>query len=111
VKSPIRVTVLLVCLSVVITSVWIIRCGHTQAQPKPSADDPSAILDEANRLSWLGNWYASAPLFEIAETRFQLAGDRKDESYARIGLIRSQAVNTRLDRTLATLTSELNSID
>jgi CHAT domain-containing protein/predicted negative regulator of RcsB-dependent stress response len=56
-----------------------------------SVSDPAALLEEAKRLSWLGNWYASAPLFERSERLFRLAGRRRDEIYARIGRIRAQA--------------------
>ncbi len=56
-----------------------------------SADDPTWLLDEAMRLSWLANWDAAAPLFERAERLFNIAGRRRDEMYARIGRIRSRA--------------------
>ena len=56
-----------------------------------SANDPTVLLGEAKRLSWLGNWDAAAPLFESAEGFFKLAGRRRDEIFARIGRLRARA--------------------
>jgi CHAT domain-containing protein len=69
--------------------------------------DPIALLAEANRLSWLGNWYAAGPLYQQAEKRFRAKGDNENEVHARIGRIRSQAVNAPLDRTLSLFSNEL----
>ncbi|MBZ5490297.1 MAG: CHAT domain-containing protein [Acidobacteriia bacterium] len=69
--------------------------------------DPIALLAEANRLSWLGNWYAAGPLYQQAEGRFHASGDTENEIYARIGRIRAQAVNVPLDRTLSLFSNEL----
>ena len=54
-------------------------------------EDPRALLAEANRLSWLFNWYRAGPLYARAETIFRESGDRRNELYAEIGRIRSQA--------------------
>ena len=59
-----------------------------------SANDPTLFLDEARRLSWLGNWDTAAPLFERAERLFKIAGRRRDEIYARIGRLRARAETT-----------------
>jgi CHAT domain-containing protein/predicted negative regulator of RcsB-dependent stress response len=56
-----------------------------------SVNDPTYLLDEAKRLSWLGNWDAAAPLFEHAESLFKIAGKRRDEIYARIGRLFARA--------------------
>jgi CHAT domain-containing protein len=69
--------------------------------------DPIALLAEANRLSWLGNWYAAGPLYQQAEGRFHASGDTENEIYARIGRIRAQAVSVPLDRTLSLFSNEL----
>ena len=56
-----------------------------------SASDPTRLLNEAKRLSWLENWHAAAPLFERAEGLFKIAGRKRDEIYARIGRLRARA--------------------
>jgi hypothetical protein len=72
-----------------------------------SANDPALILAEARRLSWLGNWYASAPLFERAEGLFKLAGMKREETYARIGRIRARAETMSQVRVSRLLAQEL----
>jgi CHAT domain-containing protein len=56
-----------------------------------SDDDPTVLFTEAKRLGMLENWYASAPLFERAESLFAAAKDQKNQTYSRIGRIRSRA--------------------
>jgi CHAT domain-containing protein len=56
-----------------------------------SPNDPTLLLDEAKRLSWLGNWDAAAPFFEQAESLFKIAGKKRDEIFARIGRLRARA--------------------
>jgi CHAT domain-containing protein len=79
----------------------------TNAHVEIRDGDPIALLAEANRLSWLGNWYAAGPLYQQAEGRFHASGDTENEIYARIGRIRAQAVNVPLDRTLSLFSNEL----
>src|SRR5690242_7858013 len=45
-------------------------------------DSPDTILEEANRLSWLGNWHRAGPLYKRAEGMFRGRDDRRDELYA-----------------------------
>jgi CHAT domain-containing protein len=86
---------------------WSIKSRMTNAHLEIRHGDPIALLAEANRLSWLGNWYAAGPLYQQAEVRFHASGDTENEIYARIGRIRAQAVNVPLDRTLSLFSNEL----
>jgi CHAT domain-containing protein len=70
--------------------------------------DPSTLLAEANRLSWLGNWHEAQPLYQKAEVHFHASGKTELEIYARIGRIRGQAANVPLDRSLLLLNDELD---
>lgn len=56
-----------------------------------AANDPHALLTEANRLSWLFNWTKAEPLYAQAEALFAHNGDSRNELYAKIGRIRGQA--------------------
>jgi CHAT domain-containing protein len=69
------------------------------------------LLKEANRLSWLGNWYAAGPVYQRAEEGFHVANDRENEAYARVGRIRSEAPTRPLDETLTALTREIVAIE
>lgn len=86
---------------------WSVKSRMTNAHLEIRHGDPIALLAEANRLSWLGNWYAAGPLYQQAEGRFHASGDTENEIYARIGRIRAQAVNVPLDRTLSLFSNEL----
>jgi tetratricopeptide (TPR) repeat protein len=56
-----------------------------------ASGDPKTILDEATHLYWLSNGPKAAPLFARAEKRFAAEGDSRNEIYARVGRLRSQA--------------------
>ncbi len=51
--------------------------------------DAQALLKEANRLSWLDNWTAAAPLYRRAEMLFRFEEDKRDEIFAHVGRIRA----------------------
>jgi CHAT domain-containing protein len=87
---------------------WNINFRPAHAHVALKAQSPSALLSEANRLSWLGNWYEAQPLYQEAGARFHASGDTEHEIYARIGRIRAQAVNVPLDRSLVLLNDELD---
>src|SRR5882762_4859604 len=55
------------------------------------ANNPDALLAEANRLAWLFNWPKAEPLYVHAEELFRRKGDTRNEIYARVGRIRAQA--------------------
>ena len=58
--------------------------------PESSAD-PQVLLAEANRLYWLNNGPRAAPLYAKAESLFATRGDARNELYAKIGNLRSEA--------------------
>ena len=60
------------------------------AHPESSAD-PQVLLAEANRLYWLNNGPKAAPLYAKAESLFASRGDARNELYAKIGHLRSEA--------------------
>jgi len=56
-----------------------------------SSADPQVLLAEANRLYWLNNGPRAAPLYAKAESLFASRGDARNELYAKIGHLRSEA--------------------
>ena len=56
-----------------------------------SSTDPQVFLTEANRLYWLNNGPRAAPLYARAESLFRSRGDARNELYAKIGRLRSEA--------------------
>jgi hypothetical protein len=59
-------------------------------RPENSAD-PQVLIEEANRLYWLNNGPKAAPLYAKAERLFADRGDARNELYAKIGRLRSEA--------------------
>ena len=53
--------------------------------------DPQVLLSEADRLYWLNNGPRAAPLYAEAESLFASRGDTRNELYAKIGRLRSEA--------------------
>jgi CHAT domain-containing protein len=106
-KRPICPLAVLFLVVISLALSWSIKPRMTNAHVEIRHGDPIALLAEANRLSWLGNWYAAGPLYQQAEGRFHASGDTENEIYARIGRIRAQAVNVPLDRTLSLFSNEL----
>jgi len=100
---------LVVFVSIVVVGAAVVGLSHKYAwiyltrkqQPRPLAgdalrnpetsDNPEALLSEANRLAWLFNWPRAEPLYAAAEELFRKSGDTRNEAYARVGRIRSQA--------------------
>src|SRR5271167_2167489 len=56
-----------------------------------SSTDPQVLLAEANRLYWLNNGPKAAPLYAKAEKFFADRGDSRNQLYAQIGRLRSEA--------------------
>src|SRR5271166_5001710 len=56
-----------------------------------NSTDPQVLLAEANRLYWLNNGPRAAPLYAKAESLFASRGDARNELYAKIGHLRSEA--------------------
>ena len=53
--------------------------------------DPQVLLAEADRLYWLNNGPKAGPLYAKAESLFASRGDARNELYAKIGHLRSEA--------------------
>src|SRR5271166_5788421 len=53
--------------------------------------DPQVLLAEADRFYWLNNGPKAAPLYAKAENLFASRGDARNELYAKIGHLRSEA--------------------
>lgn len=68
------------------------RLGQ-RAEPRDekTSTDPQELLAEANRLYWLNNGPKAAPLFARAEKLFAAQGDNRNELYAKVGRLRSEA--------------------
>ena len=60
------------------------------ADPEQSTD-PQALLAAADRLYWLNNGPAAAPLYAKAEKLFSERGDALNELHAKVGRLRSEA--------------------
>ena len=58
---------------------------------QPGSLGPQALLVEANRLYWLNNGAKAGPLYAKAEALFAQRGDARNELYARVGRLRSEA--------------------
>src|SRR5271166_2443210 len=56
-----------------------------------SSTDPQVLLAEADRLYWLNNGPKAAPLYAKAEKLFADRGDTRNQIYAQIGRLRSEA--------------------
>ena len=56
-----------------------------------NSNDPSVLLKEAIRLYWLNNGPKAAPLFTKAEKLYADRGDTRNQIYAGIGRVRSEA--------------------
>jgi len=68
------------------------RLGQ-RAEPRDveTSTDPQKLLAEANRLYWLNNGPKAAPLYAKAEKLFAAQGDSRNELYAKVGRLRSEA--------------------
>jgi CHAT domain-containing protein len=58
---------------------------------QPDSANPQALLAEANRFYWLNNGPRAGPLYAKAEALFAQRGDPRNELYAKIGRLRSEA--------------------
>jgi tetratricopeptide (TPR) repeat protein len=63
-----------------------VALGHPE-----QSTDPLALLGQAKRLYWLNNGPKAAPLFARAEMLFAERGDTRNELYAKVGRLRSEA--------------------
>src|SRR5580658_9157448 len=66
------------------------RIRFTSADAQQSAD-PQILLKAADRFYFLNNGPAAAPLYARAENLFKERGDARNELYAKVGRLRSEA--------------------
>lgn len=79
------------------------------AQTRPSDANPKRLIEKADRLAWLYNWYTAGPLYAEAEKIFEQAGDRRNALYAKIGRIRSEWESMSFREVSEYLATELES--
>jgi len=70
--------------------------GNAASSPVDSAalersTDPQALLSSADHFYWLNNGPAATPLYARAEKLFSERGDARNELYAKVGRLRSEA--------------------
>ncbi len=70
--------------------------GNAASSPLDSAalqqsTDPQALLSSADHFYWLNNGPAATPLYARAEKLFSERGDARNELYAKVGRLRSEA--------------------
>src|ERR1700730_3975608 len=69
--------------------------------------DAGQLIAAADRLAWVGNWTAAAPLYARAELLGTQSGDVKATIHARVGRIRGQAETLPLIQVSQLLAAEL----
>ena len=67
------------------------RTAHASSASSENSNNPTILLNEAVRLYWLNNGSRAAPLFARAAQLFAARGDARDEIYAQVGRVRSEA--------------------
>ena len=67
------------------------QTSNTRLDQPESSADPQVLLTEANRLYWLNNGPRAAPLYAKSESLFGSRGETRNELYAMIGRLRSEA--------------------
>src|SRR5260370_25414375 len=77
------------------------------AAPQASSVEPNHVLSEADRLEWLDNHAAAAPLYAEAERLFAVNGDRHQETHARIGRILAESQTRSFLEVSAPLAAQL----
>src|ERR1700684_3717703 len=95
------IVIVLVFAILFLPTALFVSVPHSKTQratDDAGASEPQRLLDEANRFSWLGNWYRALPLYQEAEDRFHSRYDLEGEIYARVGRIRAEASHMPVDR-------------
>lgn len=75
---------------------------------QPDSTEPQALLAEANRFYWLNNGPKAGPLYAKAEALFAQRGDARNELYAKIGRLRSEAETMSFVELSRFLSDQLN---
>jgi hypothetical protein len=67
-----------------------LMCAPLTAQTRQSETNPKHLIEKADRLAWLYNWYLAGPLYTEAEKLYAEAGDSRNALWAKIGRLRSE---------------------
>lgn len=67
-----------------------LMCAPLTAQTRQSETNPKRLIEKADRLAWLYNWYLAGPLYADAEKLYAEAGDTRNALWAKIGRLRSE---------------------
>ena len=94
---PIAVAVALLC------------AAPLSAQNRPNNANPKRLIEKADRLAWLYNWYMAGPVYAEAEKLFEQAGDPRNALYAKIGRLRSEWETMSFPEVSEYLATELDS--
>jgi CHAT domain-containing protein/tetratricopeptide (TPR) repeat protein len=83
------------------------RASRIASADAQASTDPQALLTLADHFYWLNNGTEAAPLYSKAERLFSQRGDRRNELYARVGRLRSEAEMTPFVELSRALNEEL----
>src|ERR1700682_4712945 len=60
------------------------------AQNRSNNANPKRLIEKADRLAWLYNWYVAGPFYAEAEKVFEQTGDSRNALFAKIRRLRSE---------------------
>ena len=84
-------------------------CVPLAAQSRPPESNPKRLIEKADRLAWLYNWYLAGPIYAEAEKLYEQAGDSRNALYAKIGRLRSEWETMSFPEVSEYLATELDS--
>jgi len=92
-----------------VAAVVAFLCAPLAAQSRPPESNPKRLIEKADRLAWLYNWYLAGPIYAEAEMQFEHAGDSRNALYAKIGRLRSEWETMSFPEVSEYLATELES--
>src|SRR5215469_14937874 len=81
-----------------------LRVNNASIIDQSSDDGPQVLVVKADHFFWLNNGPKAAPFYARAEKLFADKGDTRDEIYARVGRLRSEADTMSFDNVSRLLT-------
>lgn len=92
----------------VLVAVSLGAVGHRIVRRR-KPDSPEALLERADKMSWLNSWIAAAPFYEQAELQFMQEHQPSKALYARVSQMPAHSESTTtLPSQIATLRHDLN---
>ena len=82
---------------------------YAPLQARAGEPNPKRLIEKADRLAWLYNWYLAGPIYAEAEKLFEQAGDPRNALYAKIGRLRSEWESMSFPEVSEYLAAELDS--